>query len=213
MDRAVRFAERTKMNRNRRPRSLMRGFTVMELLMASTLAASMMVAVGGILTVVSKQQNEIVGNKKHDVPLERAISLVKWDFQVGHHVNIKERGFEITGFGGRNAREGIANQRPTVVTYFSRKISSGKSYLMRRQAYLDSEDVSEEPVYEGIQHIEVSATNTIGTAALAENIIPQALTIRFQIGEEFRTVDAVFDKLPFEPKARSKSNGTATSEL
>ena len=153
-----------------------RGFTVIELLVSSALAGGMIVAVMGILGLLSQQQKIVIkGEPRHW--LKHVISLMEWDLNSGVNIELTVDEVTISGFGGRNPTNGVPNQRPTRVRYRVDDVAS-HSWLIRTEEYLDEAPVSAGPaelVCEGVSRIELQAIDEVGWIRLRRRLIPQQM--------------------------------------
>jgi prepilin-type N-terminal cleavage/methylation domain-containing protein len=120
-------------------RKIRGGFTLVEMLLATTLAAILM---GGVLTAtaaLARDRRHMETRTSID-PSAGIMNLIRRDLANGAAIvgAVDANGFELVGFGGIDAKTFAANQRLVRVTYrIVRRGTGAAGVLVREQSYLD----------------------------------------------------------------------------
>lgn len=118
-----------------------RGFTIVELLVASALAALLMV---GVLRVAASIRLDPVKSSSQDAWLDRFVDLLRWDLSHARTISRKGGRFTLTGYGFLHQADedqpddaDIASaHRPVSIEYFV-AAEEDIGWLIRRQTNLD----------------------------------------------------------------------------
>jgi prepilin-type N-terminal cleavage/methylation domain-containing protein len=115
------------------------GFTLVEMLLATTLAAILM---GGVLTatVALARDRRRMETRTSIDPSAGIMDLIRRDLANGAAIvgAVDANGFELVGLGGIDAKTFVANQRLVRVTYrIAWRGTGAAGVLVRKQAYLD----------------------------------------------------------------------------
>jgi hypothetical protein len=112
------------------------GFTVVEVLAATMLAALLMCAVLGVLKAVTSHQKAFTQGLP--APWQPHLSaLLEWDLSNSKTVLVNEYGFELRGFAGRDLASGMPLHCRTSIQYTVRKVRD-ESCLVRTETHLDA---------------------------------------------------------------------------
>ena len=145
-----------------------RGFTLVEMLLATTLAAILM---GGVLTAtaaLARDRRRMEARTTLDAS-SSGMEMIRRDLTNGSAMvgTSDANGFELVGFGGIDGRTFAANQRLVQVMY--RVVRSAKrdaaGVLVRGQAYLDDAirpDRWNEVVAAGVKRVVITAVSDDG---------------------------------------------------
>src|SRR5258706_3841860 len=114
------------------------GFTLVEMLLATTLAAILM---GGVLTAtaaLARDRRRMEARTAID-PSTGVMDIIRRDLANGAAIvgAVELNGFELVGFGGIDAKTFAANQRLVRVQYHVVRSGHGAGVLVREQSYLD----------------------------------------------------------------------------
>jgi prepilin-type N-terminal cleavage/methylation domain-containing protein len=115
--------------------SARRGFTLVEILLAVTIAAVLMAGVLAVLTGVGRDHRRLMAEDKPNRP-SAAIELLRWDLTNARTVIPIAGGVILEGHGGIDPTSLTPNNRLTRVTYRVRR-DARESNLFREQQYLD----------------------------------------------------------------------------
>jgi len=108
-----------------------KGFTLVELLVASTLTAALMVTLLAMLAQVSRGARSIESRYKNPHWRSRIVDHFRRDLMHGSVIRATTGEFEIQGFSGRDERTGRITHRPTTTTYYI-AIVAGQQALLRK---------------------------------------------------------------------------------
>ena len=111
------------------------GFTLVEILLAVTIAAILMAAVLAVLSGVGRDQKRLATQDKTNRPTA-AIELLRWDLTNADTITPAADGIVLEGHGGIDASSLKPNNRLTRVTYRIRR-DGREPDLVREQRYLD----------------------------------------------------------------------------
>jgi prepilin-type N-terminal cleavage/methylation domain-containing protein len=119
-------------------RTIRGGFTLVEMLLATTLAAILM---GGVLTAtaaLARDRRRMEARTAID-PSTGVMEMIRRDLTNGAAIvgAVNSNGFELVGFGGIDSKTFAANQRLVRVRYRVIRSGSGGGALVREQSYLD----------------------------------------------------------------------------
>jgi prepilin-type N-terminal cleavage/methylation domain-containing protein len=139
------------------------GFTLVEMLLATTLAAILM---GGVLTAtaaLSRDRRRMEARTAID-PSTGVIEMIRRDLANGAAIvgATDSSGFELVGFGGIDAKTFEANQRLVRVRYRVLRSGIGSGVLVREQTYLDDAirpDRWSEVVAAGVKKVAITAVS------------------------------------------------------
>jgi prepilin-type N-terminal cleavage/methylation domain-containing protein len=114
------------------------GFTLIEMLLATTLAAILM---GGVLTAtaaLARDRRRMEARTAID-PSTGVMEMIRRDLANGAAIvgATTPSGFELVGFGSIDAKTFAANQRLVQVRYRVTRSGTGAGALVREQTYLD----------------------------------------------------------------------------
>jgi prepilin-type N-terminal cleavage/methylation domain-containing protein len=145
-------------------RTIRSGFTLVEMLLATTLAAILM---GGVLTAtaaLARDRRRMEARTAID-PSTGTMDLMRRDLVNGAAIvaATNPSGFELVGFSGIDAKTFTANQRLVHVRYrVVRSAGRGSGVLVREQSYLDDAirpDRWNEVVAAGVNKIVLTAVS------------------------------------------------------
>jgi prepilin-type N-terminal cleavage/methylation domain-containing protein len=112
-----------------------RGFTLVEILLAVTIATLLMAAVLAMLGGIGRDQKRLAGRNETARPIA-AIELLRWDLTNAESITSTADGVVLQGHGGINPSALEPNNRLVRVIYRIRR-EGGESNLFREQQYLD----------------------------------------------------------------------------
>ena len=112
-----------------------RAFTLIEILLAVTIAAVLMAAVLAVVSGLGRDQRRLAVDEKTNRP-SAAIELLRWDLTNGSTITPTADGIVLRGHGGIDPSSLRPNNRLTRVTYRIRR-DGRESNLVREQRYLD----------------------------------------------------------------------------
>ena len=113
------------------------GFTLIEILLAVTIATVLMAAVLAVLGGIGRDQKRLTAAEKSIRP-SAAIELLRWDLINAETITPTADGILLQGHGGIDPSSLEPNNRLTRVTYRIRR-ERGESNLFREQHYLDDQ--------------------------------------------------------------------------
>ena len=111
------------------------GFTLIEILLAVTIAAVLMAAVLAVLGGIARDQKRLTADEKIKPP-SAAVELLRWDLTNAETITPTADGVVLRGHGGIDPSSLEPNNRFTRVTYRIHR-QRGESNLVRQQHYLD----------------------------------------------------------------------------
>jgi prepilin-type N-terminal cleavage/methylation domain-containing protein len=117
-----------------------RGFTLVELLAATVLAALLMAALLGVLKAVTRSEKSVLQPALPEAWQSRLAGQLQWDLTNSRTFVTTPNGFELRGFAGRDFESGAALHCPSSIQYVVRTIGS-KPSLVRLEAHLDSQSL------------------------------------------------------------------------
>lgn len=133
-------------------------FTVIELLVAVTLAAMLMAAVLEVLQVIAKGQSALLKSPPTEPWLDQLRQNLEWDLRHSRTIEVVGDNLVIHGFGGRSTN-GTANHHASEVRYACVR-GANFGWLRRDETDLrSSAEVSRELVAGGIGGFEVQLTS------------------------------------------------------
>ena len=112
------------------------GFTLIEILLAVTIATVLMAAVLAVLGGIGRDQKRLTADEKKTRPTA-TIELLRWDLTNAESITPIDSGVLLQGHGGIDASSLEPNNRLTRVIYRIRRNRGGDSDLVREQRYLD----------------------------------------------------------------------------
>ena len=112
------------------------GFTLLELVAATLLAAMLCVAVMGITANSARQSREIKNQFPARPWLAPLAEQIHWDIVQARSFRVRPDSIELHGFGGRDFTTAVAYHGPTVVTYQIVK-DGDVHWLLRKEAHVD----------------------------------------------------------------------------
>jgi prepilin-type N-terminal cleavage/methylation domain-containing protein len=112
-----------------------RGFTLIEILLAVTIATVLMAAVLAVLSGIARDQKRLTAEDRTTRPTA-TIELLRWDLTNAESVISTDDGILLRGHGGLDPSSLEPSNRLTRVTYRIRR-ERGESNLVREQRYLD----------------------------------------------------------------------------
>lgn len=145
-----------------------RGFTAVELLVATVLSAMLMGAILGILRSITRAERTLASQAPLQSWHARLIDALEWDFANSRSLTVLPQGVELHGFAGRDWRTGLASHRPTLIRYLI-QADGDVSCLVREETRLDSlslDNTVRELVATGVDQLSVQVTPK-GTAVSA----------------------------------------------
>jgi hypothetical protein len=165
------------------------GFTLVEMLLATVLAAIMM---GGVLTAAST-----VARDRRRMEARQAVGheqglaeLVRRDLANGLAIvgPVTPEGFELVGHGGIDPRTMVANQRLCRVAYRVVRRGGGRAgVLVREQAYLDDpirRDPWREVVAVGVTRVGLTSLAAEGEPVrVSEEVVERLRSLRGGVAE------------------------------
>jgi prepilin-type N-terminal cleavage/methylation domain-containing protein len=109
-------------------------FTLVEMLVATVIAAILMAGVLSATASLSRDRRWMETRETHAPRAAGAMELIRRDLTNGTAVvgNANDAGFALIGYGGIDAKAFVGNQRLSYVAY---RVAGG--VLLREQAYLD----------------------------------------------------------------------------
>ena len=116
---------------------MLRGMTAVELLVATTLAALLMVAVTGVLARVSRTRAyllEVAPPRGWRVQCE---ALLQRDFANSRHLEISGAGFALEGYAGSDLATGESAHQRSRIEYLV--VGGNSTWLLRRERHLDGQ--------------------------------------------------------------------------
>ena len=137
--------------------SARRAFTLVEILLAVTIAAVLIAGVLAVLAGVGRDQRRLTAEDKPNRP-SAAIELLRWDLTNARTIIPIADGVVLEGHGGIDPTALTPNNRLTRVTYRVRR-DAGESNLFREQQYIDDAirpQAWEDLVLRGVQAVGVS---------------------------------------------------------
>ncbi len=161
-----------------------RGFTLIEALAATALAAIMMTAVMTVISALAHDDSQAVNDSKRESWQQRMIELVEQDLRYSDSVLDQGDGVLMTGHLSLDQDTLKPTHRPVEVMYHTRKYAD-KSWLIRSQTDLESRALDNswsEVVCSGVRAIKVmNAQQSTSSAANDENqadsLIDQAVAM------------------------------------
>jgi len=114
------------------------GFTIVELLVSTLLAAMLMTAIMGLAASASRSREFMDKADTEPAWSTRLIELLRWDLQNATTVRISGKTVSIEGFGYLSPIDGSAGHRRVGVTYLIETDDDDRSVLVRKQVQHDS---------------------------------------------------------------------------
>jgi len=118
------------------------GMTAIELLVATSLAALLMVAVIGILARVSRTRAYLLETSPPRAWRVQCEALLQQDFANSKLLEIGGAGFALEGYAGADLATGVPSHRRSRIEYFI--VGGNTTWLLRRERHLDAQ-----PGYDG----------------------------------------------------------------
>jgi type II secretory pathway component PulJ len=116
-------------------------FTLIEMVLATALAASVMVALLGVLARVARRQERAPQRDGSETVEEPLLALIETDLLNADAIKPDQNGFSVKGLCRLDRASKRISHLPAVVTYQVRE-AGGRSWLVRRQT---SPDAGAEP--------------------------------------------------------------------
>ena len=116
-------------------RSRRKAFTLVEILVAVTIAAVLIAAVLALLTDVGRDHKRLAADLATFRP-DAVVELLRWDLTNADSITPTRDGIALRGHGGIDAATLRPNNRLVLVSYVVRR-EGRASYLVRDQRYLD----------------------------------------------------------------------------
>lgn len=110
------------------------GMTLIELMVASALAAMLMVALTGVLRSLVIQQRTIAEGGLAMAWKDRLLEQMRWDLTNARRFSAEPSRLRLVGYGGRDFNSGNVAQRPAEVVY---EVIDG-NWLVRHEIHLDA---------------------------------------------------------------------------
>lgn len=157
------------------------GFTLIELMVASALAAALMVVVMSVLALWSMRQKELGRLAiSSNLPAERLARLLEWDLANASHLNLRSEVLVLSGFGNRSPDAEATTHWPTDVMY---RVEShrGRGWLIRRQTLRDTLHEHRDlvtPIYVDVARLHVDVTTSEPLVAGQVIPVPPVVNIR-----------------------------------
>jgi len=178
-------------------------FTLIETLLATALAATVMVAALGVLTRFRGWRSARAEGDSPRLAAEAAVRAIEADLLAGRTVRLGSDGIEIEGFGWIDPATGAMTQRPAHVAYRVAR-AGGHGWLIRRQTAPDEAGVqraTDELLCRGVTRIELAEPTAEGEPARSARpsaelvAIPEAvrLTLVLESGaaKQARTIERI----------------------
>ncbi len=146
-----------------------RGFTLLELVLASALSVVLMMGILAVLTDMSSDPETLIKPTRADAPatgrtFEAWAKLLRDDMSHTHRIESSgPNRIVLRGSGALDARGRSRTHRPVELVYELRKID-GRTWLVRRQRALDvlsNRNVQRDLVCTGIEKFELSAEGSM----------------------------------------------------
>jgi len=132
-------------------------FTLIETLLATALAATVMVAALGVLARFRGWRGARAEGDSPRAAAEAAVRVIEADLLTGRTVRLGSEQVEIEGFGWLDPATGAATQRPARIAYRVAG-AGGRSWLIRRQSAPDEAGVlraTDELLCRGVARMEL----------------------------------------------------------
>lgn len=114
-----------------------RGLTLIELVVATALAALLMAAVAGVMRSLVMQKKVLLSNDPPTPWKDRLRDQLRWDFANARRFSAEAARLRLVGYGGADFDTGALTQRPTEVVYETIDVGP-RSWLVRREIHLDA---------------------------------------------------------------------------
>jgi len=164
--------------------------TLIELVLATTLATMLMVAVLGVLNSLSRQRNVLFSRREPDTWRRLLADELRRDVLNSRRLAVGPTELRLVGYAGRENSSRRATHRPTEISYQVFSVGE-ESWLVRRETHLDelsNDNRQAELVCGDVGGIDVVQIESDGTAlplagsragtASGLRRIPSQLTIR-----------------------------------
>jgi len=115
------------------------GMTAIELLVACTLAALMIVTVSSIFASLSAQHKNLVADRGTSRWRQQLAEELHWDLGNARWFRAAPSELHLEGFCSRDFESGVPTQRPVAVVYQVRR-NGRQSWLARTETHLDQND-------------------------------------------------------------------------
>jgi len=165
-------------------------FTLIEMVLATALSASVMVALLGVMTRLTRGQKFAAGLSTQQELEAGLVSLVETDLVNAREFESKTDGFVLVGFGRLDSTTKQVRHRPVTVSYQVRP-AGGRSWLMRQQVYTDPAEgtlTTQELVCAGVEKISlagVSGSSDGPTSRPGEGrSVPEAVRLTVSFGRD-----------------------------
>lgn len=113
------------------------GMTVIELLVATSLAAMLSVVALGLLRTLTEQEQALRAETTEQSWHASLTEQIRWDLVNGERLKTASRETRIWGHAARDFGTGIVTHRPSEVIYRVRNMG-GRNWLTRTEIHLDS---------------------------------------------------------------------------
>lgn len=171
------------MIQRRRPRL---GMTVIELLVATTLAAMLMVVLLAVLGTIDIQRRELLENAPQPLWHNRLADQLTWDMTHASRLNWREGRLDLHGLGSRDFDTGTATHRPAHVVYFIRQIGE-TSWLLRRETHLSDLTLAKprvELLCAGVSSITLQSLSETQISLRQSAPVPSSMRLELRGGEQ-----------------------------
>ncbi len=151
------------------------GFTLIEALAATALAAIMMTAVMSVVSAIARS-DKASGGDVHDADWRgRVIQVIRRDLQHADEVQSLEDRVILTGYVSLDRETLKPTHRPAVVTYAINQYA-GKSWLLRTQTDLESRSLHNawtQVVCSGVRGLAVSTQSGVSEAGPSDALLTE----------------------------------------
>jgi prepilin-type N-terminal cleavage/methylation domain-containing protein len=164
-------------------RSRRRGFTLVEILLAVTIATLLMAAVLAMLGGIGRDRKRLATRTESNHRPAAAIELLRWDLTNAEMISPTADGVLLQGHGGIDPSSLEPNNRLVRVTYRIRR-AGGTSDLFREQRYLD-DPVRPQPwddlVLRDVRRVAVAPSGNPKSPRVGVQLVRDAGTITEQL--------------------------------
>ena len=172
------------------------GMTVIELLVAATLAALMLATVSATIGSLSAQRRALLQEGVPQPWRQQFLRQLYWDLANARWLQAVPNQIVLVGYGGRDVVSGWPTQRPCRVAYRVRQINS-RTQLVREETSLDGSksEAQSELVCVGVRNLEIQPLDAI---ADVQSQRPVAVQGRIRVVLEVESqVSPVVDQVYF----------------
>ncbi len=133
------------------------GMTLVELVLATVLAAMLMATVLGVLNSLTRQRDLLIGRRPPRAWQSALADQLTRDMWNSRRIAVGPQTLRLAGYAGRDFDSGQATHRPTEITYYV--VNDGtQTWLLRREVHLDelsNDNWQTELVCQGVARLEV----------------------------------------------------------